>query len=344
MSLLENPKEVKENFYVSRVYGAYYEIYNQSYGTKRATLRGKLRLEKTEDRNPFVVGDKVLAQGKLQTNEEWIILERAERENFLVRKSSFSDKHVLCANVDYVAVIASLADPETKGGFIDRCVAACYEANIKPYIILTKKDLEEEEYTNEKEKYYRGLGYSCLAISVVTGEGLDELKLAFKGKKIFLVGNSGSGKSTLINSILGKELLKTNEISEGTRKGKHTTTNSYLLPFGNSSFLIDSPGVKEWGVLHLDRVTILESFPELLKHKSDCELSNCCEMDQGCIMLTKSEELPPERYDSLQSMLEDAEIPYRIRTGNILKNKVKHFKDQTFNRKKKNKDIGYDFE
>jgi len=345
MNLLEIPREVKEIFFVSKVYGAYYDIYHSTYGTKRAVLRGKLRLEKSDDRNPFVVGDKVVAVGKFPSNEEWIIKEKLERENFLIRKSSFANQHVLCANIDYVAIIASLADPITKGGFIDRCIAACYEANIKPYLIFTKADLEEEEYVLEKIKFYRGLEYSCVAVSLVTGEGLDELKASLKGKKIFLVGNSGAGKSSLINTLLGKELLKTNDISETTRKGKHTTTNSYLIPLSGNSFLIDSPGVKEWGLLHMNKTEIISSFPELNKYKSDCKLTNCCELDGGCIMLEKleSDEIDEERRESMRSMLEDAEIPYRIRTGNLISNKVKQFKDQTYTKKKKYKNKGYDY-
>jgi ribosome biogenesis GTPase len=345
MNLFEKPEEVKEIFIISRIYGAYYEIYHSVYGYKRAILRGKFRLEKSEDRNPFVVGDRVLAEGKIPSNDEFMVLERLPRDNLLIRKSSFSDQHVLCANIDYVAIIASLIDPETKGGFIDRCIAACYHANVKPYILFTKKDLVEEEYALEKETFYRQLGYFAQAISLVTGEGVEDLKLSFKRKKIFLVGNSGVGKSTLVNCLLGKDLQKTNIISGTTKKGKHTTTNSFLLPLPDDTYLIDSPGVKEWGLLHMNKVDILSSFPELEKHKKNCTLSNCCSTDGGCIMLEKleSEEIDFDRSESMRSMLEDTDIPYRIRTGNLISKRVKHFKDQTYNKKKvmRNKGANY---
>lgn len=321
---LEKPSStVKENFIVSKIYGAYYEIYSPRLGFKRATLKGKLRLNKSEDRHPFVVGDRIQAENELTERADWVIISKEERRSFLTRQSSNSDKHILCANVDFVAIIASLAGPETKDGFIDRSITACYHSNVTPIIIFNKKDLVTEVELKDRMEKYESLGYTVYPITCTDLESIKDLLSALQGKTTYLVGNSGVGKSSLINLITSNSEQKTNEISHSTQKGKHTTTNSSIIVINPSTILIDSPGIKEWGLLHLTKGQILSTFPELNKYKKKCRVGGCCNAGNDCLMLDKIDKLDEERAKSLESMLEGLEIPYRIRVGNLKSGKLR---------------------
>ena len=326
MNLEKTSSTVKENFIVSKIYGAYYEIYSPRLGFKRATLKGKLRLSKSEDRHPFVVGDRIQAENELTEKADWVILSKGERSSVLARQSSNSDKHILCANVDFVAIIASLSGPETKDGFIDRSITACYHSNVTPIIIFNKKDLVTEEKLNERKEKYEDLGYKVFPITCTDLNSIKELLAALQDKTTYLVGNSGVGKSSLINLITSNSEQKTNEISHSTQKGKHTTTNSSVIVINPTTILIDSPGIKEWGLLHLTKGQILSTFPEFNKYKKKCKVGGCCNAGNDCMMLEKIQKLEEERLKSLESMLEGLEIPYRIRVGNLKSGKLRRQK------------------
>ncbi len=310
--MLESDPSVKEFFIISRVYGAYYEIYSPERGIVRAFLRGRLRTVSAEERHPFVVGDQILAEPS--AGKDWVICERLERKSFLTRKSREGDTQVLCANADQTAVLVSLKSPETKDGFLDRCLAAVFTSGTQPLILFTKLDLVSEDEAENRMKIYRNLGYSVLGISCTTGQGISELQKYLQRKMTFLVGNSGVGKSTLINLLTRTQIQKTSGISVSKDKGKHTTTNSLLLVLDDGTTLIDSPGIKEWGILHLKKEEILESFPELSSQKKHCEESNCCKLSSGCAMLFafESESMTLERRKSLESMLTSLDNPHRV--------------------------------
>ena len=325
---LEKPSStVKENFLVSKIYGAYYEIYSPKLGFKRATLKGKLRLNKSDDRHPFVVGDRIQAENEITERADWVILSKEDRTSFLTRQSSNSDKHILCANVDFVAIIASLSGPETKDGFIDRSITACYHSNVTPIIIFNKKDLVTEEELASRVEKYESLGYKVYPITCTELDTVKELLAALQDKITYLVGNSGVGKSSLINLITNNAEQKTNTISHSTQKGKHTTTNSSIIVVNPTTILIDSPGIKEWGLLHLSKGEILSTFPEINKFKKKCRVGGCCDAGNDCIMLEKLDKLEDERLKSLESMLEGLEIPYRIRVGNLKSGKLRKQKN-----------------
>ncbi|GBF43980.1 GTPase [Leptospira ellinghausenii] len=301
----------KELFTIARIFGAYYEIYSEATSYALAVLKGKLRLKNSNERHPFVVGDMILAEKS--SGEEWVISERLERKNYLTRKSDKGDSHVLCANLDQLAILASCKDPETKPGFIDRLLAASYHTEIPPLIIFTKKDLVSQEEIEDRETYYRELGYDVMSVSLLSEESILPLWEKIRGKRTFLCGNSGVGKSTLMNHLHQKTVQRTNLVSGSTKKGKHTTTNSFALFLEGNTVLIDSPGVKEWGILHLTPNELWESFPELRRVKEGCREIYCCELGSECPMRKYMNETMDEtRKKSLESMIESLENPYRV--------------------------------
>jgi ribosome biogenesis GTPase / thiamine phosphate phosphatase len=337
MSISELSSNVKEIFSVSRIFGAYYEIYHKSYGSKQANLRGRLRLEFHSERNPLAVGDLVYAY-PAQDSDNWVIDSRLERRNFLIRKSDKGDTHVLCANIDQVCIIASLSNPETKTGFIDRAIAATFHSHVPTLVVFSKSDLVDSTEVNLKLNFYRNSGFECIAVSLQDEESLKHLQSKLSGKTSYLVGNSGVGKSSLLNSLKGEEIQKVDKVSVSTQKGKHTTTNSYAFHLSEDMTLIDSPGIKEWGLLHLEKNDIFECFPSFLEVKDKCEVFHCCELAEGCAMLNLlySENFSKERRDNILSMLDGLETPYRLRKGNFISGKRKKEK-KDFSSKTKSK-------
>lgn len=295
-------------FRISRIFGAFYEIYSPEGGKQLAQLKGNLRLETKKERHPFVVGDIVSVEKK---SDQWMIHSREERKSILHRKSSRKDAHALCANADYAIVLASLRDPETKPGFIDRFLAAVSVSGMEPMIVFTKKDLVDQEEAIEKSDTYRRLGYNVFLVSIEDPDSMEPLKSMIQGKIAFLSGNSGVGKSSLVNSIMGREIQPTKEVSLTTHKGKHTTTNSLALFREDGTILIDSPGIKEWGILHLDADELLLSFPELAKARENCDRDFCCELDEECPVVLSLDGLEDIRRSSMESMLDSLDKPFR---------------------------------
>ncbi|MCE9599313.1 MAG: ribosome small subunit-dependent GTPase A [Spirochaetia bacterium] len=322
---------------VCRIFGAYYDVLVLPEGkeTVRARLRGRLRIagRKVEEswdhikaRHPILVGDRVTCSG---LGQEAVIEARLERSNELIRSSQY-EQQALGANLDRAILVMSLIFPDISPGFIDRFLASCHSGGVAPLLLFTKPDLLTEEDAREHAAYfislYADLGYDVHALNLVDPdpESWEILKAIVSNGISLFAGRSGTGKSTLLNRLLGTESHLTGEVSESTGKGRHTTTNSMMVrdPL-TGAFYIDTPGVKEWGVYHLDKSDILNSFPEFEAAAEDCKFKDCKHEPgaEGCAIQEKIESggFQGDRLVSLQSMIDSLGIADRIRKGDYIK-------------------------
>jgi ribosome biogenesis GTPase len=278
-------------------------------------LRGQFRLRGIKSTNPIAVGDHVLflpdsGQGYGS------ITEIEPRKNFISRKSINLSKitHVLAANIDRLFLIVCPCRPRTPIGFIDRFLTAAEAFRIDSTLVFNKTDLYDE--TNRQEaarlqEIYRKIGYRCLSVSAVTGEGLEELKNCMKGKVSLMGGQSGVGKSTLINAISPGLQLKTSPISDSYEKGKHTTTFAEMFPLAFGGDIIDTPGIKEFGLIQYEKEEVGHYFPEMLALLDQCRFSNCTHTHEpGCAVKEAVErgDIAPSRYRNYISIIENEDL------------------------------------
>lgn len=318
---------------VSSVFGAYYDVLTlPDYKPVRARLRGKLRLagrkqeeswDHIPERHPIMVGDRVRCQ---ITGSEATIESLLDRRNSLIRASRY-EQQGLGANLDRALIVMSLVKPDASSGFIDRFLASCYEGNVSPLILFTKLDLAQDLRASsslELLQTYRSLGYPTFALNLLDAEGpeWETLRTHISQGVTLFAGRSGTGKSTLLNRLLGGQTHATGGVSLATGKGKHTTTNSTMVRDPVSGALyIDTPGVKEWGVLHISRRNTYESFPELRMESCrfrECEHNPGTEAC-GVQMAIEAGRLSPMRRQSLETMLASTELSDRLRKGDFIK-------------------------
>jgi ribosome biogenesis GTPase len=290
--------------------------------------KGKLRTKGYTSTNPLAVGDVVEFEpaAELVGNELVGAITRLhERKNYLVRKSVnlSHHKHVIASNMDQCLVLLTVARPFTSFGFIDRVLVTAEAYDIPPIVVFNKvDDLGDDEFglLAEYEHVYQGAGYRTLITSALKGTGVEELKQLLRGKVTLLVGHSGVGKSTLVNAIDPALDLHTWEVSASTEKGQHTTTAAQMFevaPRNNKpTFLIDTPGVKGFGLVDLEQEVIVDQFPEFFKRKGECRFSNCTHIKEpGCAVIGAVEEgtIAASRYHSYLDMVEgiDEEENYR---------------------------------
>ena len=271
-----------------------------------------------ETTNPVAVGDNVRVELS-DDDRSGIITEVLERRNYILRKSSNLSKQsqIIAANLDQALLVATVIFPKTPVEFIDRFLATAEAYRIPVRIIFNKTDLygtEETERMEELISLYTDVGYECLRLSLVDGTGIPELTGFIKDKISLISGNSGVGKSTLLN-ILNPELkLKTEEISDYHKQGKHITTfpEMHPLPFGG--FAIDTPGLRGFGVVDMERNEIYHFFPEIFRVSAKCRFYNCLHLDEpGCAVRQAVEngEINWLRYRSYLSILNDENTKYR---------------------------------
>ena len=299
---------------ITKSTGSWYQVLEYETGRFfEARIRGKFKLIKTRLTNPLAVGD--LVEFSLEQDDVAWITKIEPRKNYLIRKAVNLSKeaHIIASNIDIACFIFTLKHPETSYGFLDRFLACCEAYNIKPLILFNKMDVlseEEKEFSKEIEGVYQNIGYETLEISSYSKLNLEQLKSIIKDKVSVFFGHSGSGKSTLVNSMQPEFNIKTSEISSTHLKGKHTTTFAQMHFWNFGGSVIDTPGVREFAMIDVQKEEIQHYFPEIFKTGRKCKFHNCMHINEPkCAVLEAIEagEIEETRYITYLKIMEEAE-------------------------------------
>ena len=304
------------NGIVIKTTGKYYSVKTDTNEIVQCGLKGKFRIAGIKSTNPIVVGDKVELE---QQSELWMIVKLQERKNHILRKSVNLSKqtHIIGANIDQAILMITVQSPITTTGFIDRFLVAANAYGITVILLFNKIDLLKDKLKLEQEnlqKVYEKIGYKCFALSVINDD-LSQIKALMKNKVNMVSGHSGVGKSTLINKLQPNLNINTKEISGTHKQGQHTTTFSELhdLDFGAS--IIDTPGIRGFGLVELQPSEIGNYFPEFFALKTACKFHNCIHKNEpNCAVKIDLEkgEIAESRYKNYLNMLVEEEDHFRI--------------------------------
>ena len=293
--------------------GSWYEVRAESGKVYRARLKGKFKLNGPKTSNPITVGDKVLFSMEDEANQTVLIEEISPRQNYIIRKSVHKTSHgqLLAANVDQAIFIFTYKFPKTSLGFLDRFLVTAESFRIPVTIVFNKMDLlneEEKDQVFEWAGLYQELGYGVLFTSIPLNQGISEFKEMFQGKVSLMAGHSGVGKSSLLNIVAPTLHIKTKEISDFAQKGVHTTTYSTMWELGPDTYLIDSPGINELGVMEIEKEELAHYFPEMRALLGQCKFNNCLHLHEPhCVVqqAVKDGEIASSRYLSYFSIFEN---------------------------------------
>lgn len=284
-------------------------------------IKGKFRIRGIKSTNPVAVGDIVKFDiEKIGDETLGIIFGIEDRKNYIIRKSVKLSKqtHIIASNLDQVFLLVTLKNPKTYTIFIDRFLATAEAYDIPAVLLFNKIDAYNEEELLEV-KYmaalYRKIGYTCIGISAKSGKNVDKVKELMLGKTSMFSGNSGVGKSTLINALEPSLNIKTTEISEQHLQGQHTTTFAEMFDLSFDARIIDTPGIRGFGIYDMEKDEIGDYFPEFFKLKSECKFNNCLHLDEPkCAVKTALEnnEVAWSRYKSYVQMVTGEDDTYRI--------------------------------
>jgi len=272
------------------------------------TYRKRLGRGRRRETNVLVVGDHVRYA---RTDDGGVVEEVLPRRNALGRKATkrTNMRHVFAANLDQALVVVAVRQPLLRTGFVDRCLAAAHRDDIPGVVVLNKVDLLEPDEHAEIDavaEVYGSAGIPCHRVSVARGIGVDAIGARLRGRVSVVVGPSGAGKSSLINAIQPGLRLRTGEVSGSSAKGIHTTTSSRLLPLDGGGHVVDTPGVRAFGLEEMDPPEILLAYPELAAHAPDCKFSACThDHEPGCAVRAAAEagEVPRWRYQNYVRIL-----------------------------------------
>ena len=294
---------------VVRATGSWYDVLHDG-ETVRCRIRGRLRLKGVRSTNPVVVGDEVACEA--DEGGDYVIADILPRRNYVIRRASNLSKesHIIAANVDQALLMASLRSPETPTEFVDRFLVTCEAYKVPVTILLSKLDLQDAEAVAEFRAVYEGAGYRVLEVSVREGRGVEEVRELLAGRTTLVSGNSGVGKSTLIQAIDPSLDIRTGEISESHHKGRHTTTFSTMYPLAGGGAVIDTPGIKWFGLIDFDEAELWHYFPEMMRVAPACRFYNCTHTHEpGCAVTeaVKAGEIAWPRYESYLKIRDEDE-------------------------------------
>ncbi|WP_104734679.1 ribosome small subunit-dependent GTPase A [Hanstruepera ponticola] len=300
--------------------GSWYTVKTALGATYQCRIKGKFRLKDIKSTNPIAVGDVVDFELETKNDEVTGVIESIhDRENYIVRKSVNLSKqtHIIAANIDQLFLLITIDNPPTFTSFIDRFLVTAQAYDVKTILLFNKIDAYFGD-TLDEVKYlahvYRKIGYECIGISAKTGKNIDKVKALMKDKVSMFAGHSGVGKSTLVNAIEPSLDLKTKEISNQHMQGQHTTTFAEMFDLSFGAKIIDTPGIKGFGVVDMDKEEVGDYFPEFFALKQDCKFNNCIHIDEPKCAVKEAldnDEIAYSRYKSYVQIIEGDDEHYR---------------------------------
>jgi len=296
--------------------GSFYQVQVEG-NIMECRIKGKFRTKGIVTTNPVSVGDLVTVEK--EQDGRGIITEIEPRKNYIIRKSTNLSKqaHIVAANIDTAFLVVTLIAPETSFGFIDRFLVSCEAFGVPVVIVFNKIDQyadESLEVIQQIINYYESIGYDCLTTSATDGTNIKELTRLMSGKVSLLSGHSGVGKSSLLNAVYPEWEVRVGDISSVHQKGQHTTTFAEMFPLPEGGFLVDTPGIKGFGIIDIEKDELALYFPEMKELLSDCKFYNCKHINEpGCAVKQAVQEgqIADWRYQSYLSLMNDDEGPYR---------------------------------
>ena len=300
--------------------GSWYTIKTESGAFLECRIKGKFRMKGIKSTNPIAVGDVVDYDIENTTDETTgVITAIQDRKNYIVRKSvNLSHQmHIIASNIDVVFLLVTINNPPTTTSFIDRFLVTAEAYGIEAVIVFNKIDTFDDPTLDEQlylQHVYSSIGYKCLRVSAKDGKGIDELKALMKDKVSMFSGHSGVGKSTLVNTLEPSLNLKTKQISESHSQGKHTTTFAEMFDLAFGAKIIDTPGIRGFGIVDMEKQEIGDYFPEFFAIKDQCKFNNCLHKDEPhCAIKAalENDEISWSRYKSYTQILEGDEEQYR---------------------------------
>ena len=294
--------------------GSWYKVKAKNGQNYQCRIRGKLKLSGAKTTNPIAVGDRVNFEPEMNGDDFWgIITKIHQRTNYIIRKSVHKrgHGHILAANIDQAMLMVTRTYPRTSQGFIDRFLVNTESFRIPAILVFNKIDLLDEDglhIQRQLANVYQSIGYECLFISALKNKGVDNFNRHLQKKVTLLAGHSGVGKSSLINLLSPEIGQKVKEISDFSLKGKHATTFAEMFELEANTYIIDTPGIKELGMIDMEDWEISHYFPEMRQYLGECKFNNCLHVNEpGCVVLNAlaSGVMYESRYMSYLSMLED---------------------------------------
>ncbi|MNK90417.1 putative ribosome biogenesis GTPase RsgA [compost metagenome] len=303
--------------------GSWYTVKSQNGDFVECRMKGKFRIKGIKSTNPIAVGD--IVDYELDETSDAItgtIHNIHERKNYIVRKSVNLSKqiHIIASNIDQVFLLVTIDNPPTTTSFIDRFLVTAEAYGIEAILVFNKIDTLTEQTLDDQlylQHIYQEIGYKCLRISSTENKGVDKLKEMMVGKVSMFSGHSGVGKSTLVNAMEPSLHLKTSVISEQSKQGQHTTTFAEMYDLSFDARIIDTPGIKGFGIVDMEPTEITDYFPEFFKLKDQCKFNNCLHKEEPhCAIKAalEKDEIAWSRYNSYLKILEGDDEHYRTDT------------------------------